>query len=90
MSSLLTSPQWSVLIYRVRDVAYQQKILQAFHRIAWPGITALGTQDAGEYFVIVDCETMLLEQRARRIVMRIDVLATRVLRSRLADSADLP
>jgi hypothetical protein len=86
MSSLHTSPEWSLLIYRVRDDAHQQKILRAFHRLATPGITVLGTQDGTDHFVIVDCETSPLEQHSRKTIVRLDPAATRVLRSRLVRS----
>jgi hypothetical protein len=87
MSSLRTSRDWSLLIYRVSGVAHQQKILHAFHRIAWPGITVVGTQAGTDLVVIVDCESATLERHARRIVHRLDSRSKRVLRCRLADSA---
>lgn len=78
-----SSSRWSLLIYRVSDDAAQQAILGAFHRIAWPGITVLGTRTDDERFVIVDCDTMSLESHARRIITRVDRRATRVLRSKV-------
>jgi hypothetical protein len=77
-----SSPRWSLLIYRVSGDDAQQAILGAFHRIAWPGITVLGTREGEDRFVIVDCESTDLEAHARRIIHRIDAHATRVLRSR--------
>jgi hypothetical protein len=82
MSSLHTAPEWSLLIYRVRDDVHQQKILHAFRRVAKLGITVLGTQEGADRFVIVDCETTALEEHARRIILRIDADARQVLRSR--------
>jgi hypothetical protein len=87
MTSLRTSRDWSLLIFRVSGVAHQRKILHAFHRIAWPGITVVGAQAGTDQVVIVDCESATLERHARRIVHRLDARATRVLRCRLADSA---
>lgn len=87
MSSPRISPEWSLLIYRVRDDVHQQKILHALHRVGRSGITVLGMQDGADHFVIVDCETTPLEQRVRHIILRIDPGATRVLRSRLPDPA---
>ncbi|MEV7397802.1 hypothetical protein [Aeromicrobium sp. NPDC092404] len=81
MSLLPVTPDWSLLIYRVRDDLHQQKILSAFHRIAWPGMTVLGTQNGAEHFVIVDCDSSALEVRARRIITHIDRDAVRILRS---------
>ncbi|VXC44505.1 hypothetical protein [Aeromicrobium sp. 9AM] len=90
MSSLSSSSEWSLLIYRVRDADRQQRILRAFHRIAWPGVAVLGTQDAMGVYVIVDCESTSLERHARRIIMRIDTSAVRVLRSVVPHAATAP
>jgi hypothetical protein len=75
------STRWSLLIYRVSGPEHQQRILRAFHRISWPGVTVLGTGIADESFVIVDCDSPSLEAHARHVVQRFDAGATRVLRS---------
>jgi hypothetical protein len=75
--------RWSLLIYRVSSDARQQRILRAFHRIASPGMTVLGTQSGPECFVIVDCDSMLHELRARRVIVGLDGAATKVLRSKI-------
>jgi hypothetical protein len=81
MSVRRTSPEWSLVIYRVSGHVQQQSILRTFHLVAWSGVTVLGTQDDDGQFVIVDCETVELEGHARRIVMGIDAGAVRLLRS---------
>jgi len=81
MSSLHPDSEWSLSIYRVSGDAFQQRILRAFHRIAWPGVTALGTQHDADHFVIVDCDSERRERHARGIILRIDPDATWTLRS---------
>jgi hypothetical protein len=75
--------RWSLLIYRVSGPARQQRILRAFHRIASPGMTVLGTQSGPDWFVIVDCDSMVHELRARRLIVGMDRAATRVLRTKV-------
>lgn len=86
MSLLHTQTEWSLLIYRVSGDAHQQRILHTFRRVAWPGVTVLGTNDEADRFVIVDCESGRREQHARAVIMRIDPDATRILRSRGQES----
>ena len=81
MSTLDTHSGWTLSIYRVSGDAVQQRILRAFHRIAWPGVTALGTQHDADRFVIVDCESDRRERHARGVILRIDPEATWTLQS---------
>jgi len=90
LSTLHTSASWSLLSYRVRDTECQQRVLEAFQRIAWPGITVLGTADADGIYVIVDCESSVLERHARRILLRVDPTAVRVLRSAVSHQEAAP
>ena len=81
MSSLQQSTEWSLLIYHVSAEASQQRILRAFHRIAWPGVTALGTHDDADCFVIVDCESEHRARHVRGVILRIDPDATQTVRT---------
>ena len=90
MSSTTPPSRWSLLIYRVTSEERQQRILRAFHRIAWPGMSVLGTQCDGDLFVIVDCDTLAHELHARRIIGRIDNHAVRMLRSRMSHLTLVP
>ena len=85
MSSLDTHSEWSLSIYRVSGDAFQQRILRAFHRIAWPGVTALGTQDDAECFVIVDCESEHRAGHVRGVILRIDPDAAQTVRANADD-----
>lgn len=75
--------RWSLLIYRVSGAIRQQRILRAFHRIASPGMTVLGTQSGEDWFVIVDCDSLVHELRARRVILELDWAATKVLRTKV-------
>ncbi len=75
--------RWSLLIYRVSSEGQQQRILRAFHRIASPGMTVLGSQCGADWFVIVDCDSMAHDLRARRLIIGLDGGASKVLRSKV-------
>lgn len=80
--SALPKFRWSLLIYRVSSEAQQQRILTSFHRSASPGMTVLGTRAGQERFVIVDCDTLAHDLRARRVIAGIDTGATKILRTK--------
>ena len=77
MSSMSEQRRWSVEIYRVLDHDRQQRILEAFRDMARAEVTALGTQSARDWFVVV--ETCSWDDRllARSTVAAIDVHAAR-------------
>lgn len=68
---------WKIHIYRVRDEDRQQRIVSAFKQMARPGVVALGTQSGPDFFVIVECCSLMNEVYARRVVRTIDPLADR-------------
>lgn len=73
----LAQPGWRIQIYSVRDCLSQQRILSAIHRIDSPGVVALGTQSGPDWFVIVECSSLVDQIRAHRIVTTIDPRAVR-------------
>ncbi|MCW2824914.1 MAG: hypothetical protein JWQ91_1831 [Aeromicrobium sp.] len=68
---------WPLHVYRVRDEARQQSILRAFRRIAYPGVTALGSRSGPECFVIAECRSFGDQIRARRVIRIVDPDAER-------------
>jgi hypothetical protein len=73
--------------YRLTSEPRQQRILRAIDRIDHPGITALGTTQDGEFFIVARCTTAAADVRVRRVVMSLDLLSERI--TPLAD-ADEP
>ncbi|TXL61526.1 hypothetical protein [Aeromicrobium terrae] len=71
------SPHWSVDVYRVSDREHQQRVLATFRAECRPAVTALGTQDATSWFVMI--ETSSTEDRlwSRLTVMAHDAMASR-------------
>lgn len=65
-------------IYRVTNEARQQRILRAIQRVADPAITALGTTTDGEHFIVAECASATADMHVRRIVVSLDLSATRV------------
>ncbi len=65
-------------IYRVTNEARQQRILRAIQRVADPAITALGTTADGEFFIVAECSSATADMHVRRIVVSLDLSATRV------------
>jgi hypothetical protein len=65
-------------IYRLTSEPRQQRILRAIDRIDHPGITALGTDEDGEFFIVAKCTTAAADIRVRRIVMSLDLLSERI------------
>lgn len=65
-------------IYRVTNEARQQRILRAIQRVADPAITALGTTTDGEFFIVAECASATADMHVRRIVVSLDLSATRV------------
>ncbi|MCW2770016.1 MAG: hypothetical protein JWR27_1449 [Aeromicrobium sp.] len=74
---------WSLHVYRVRDQQRQQRILTAFERIAYPGVTALGSRSGPEWLVIAECQSFGDQIRARRVIRTVDPDAERDRRSEL-------
>lgn len=65
-------------IYRVTNEARQQRILRAIERVGDPAITADGTTTDGEYFIVARSASATADMHARRIVISLDLSATRV------------
>lgn len=64
--------------YRLTSEPRQQRILRTIDRIDHPGITALGTTEAGEFFITATCASAAADVRVRRIVMSLDLLSERI------------
>lgn len=90
MSRKVASPTipWSVSVFHVSTLSGQERILRAFKRVDRPGVTAVGAHSDQGYFVVLDCERLVDELHARRVVTAFDPRATRSYfrRERHADS----
>ncbi len=71
------SSDWKIHIYRVRSEWHQQRILTIFHRVARPGLTALGTRSGPDWFVVVESGSLASSIHAARIITTIDPRAVR-------------
>lgn len=65
-------------VYRITNQVRQQRILRAIERVADPAITALGTTTDGEFFIVAESRTAVADMHVRRIVVSLDLSATRV------------
>ncbi len=65
-------------IYRVTNEARQQRILRAIDRVNDPAITAHGQSADDEFLIVTDCRTATADMHVRRIVVSLDLSATRV------------
>ncbi|MDR7086188.1 hypothetical protein J2X11_001027 [Aeromicrobium panaciterrae] len=65
-------------IYRVTNEARQQRILRAIERVSDPAITAEGQTADGEFFIVAKSSTAVADVHVRRIVISLDLSATRV------------
>jgi hypothetical protein len=68
---------WSVSVFRVSTLTDQERILRAFQRVDRPGVKAVGAHSDLGYFVVLDCERLVDELHARRVVRAVDRHATR-------------
>lgn len=64
--------------YRVTNEARQQRILRAIERVNDPAITAIGASNDGEFLIVADCRTAVADIHVRRMVVSLDLNATRV------------
>ena len=64
--------------YRVSNEPRQQRILRAIERVGDASITAHGTNSDGEFFVVASCASATADMHVRRIVISLDLSATRV------------
>ncbi|GAA3514437.1 hypothetical protein GCM10022234_06590 [Aeromicrobium panaciterrae] len=64
--------------YRVTNQARQQRILRAIERVADPAITALGATTGDEFFIVAECSSATADMHVRRIVVSLDLSATRM------------
>jgi hypothetical protein len=83
-----TPRQWSTEIYRVRDHASQQRILQTFREDVVHRFNALGTSSGPDWFVIVDTSTVEDRLSALQTIFALDSVATRVHSSKPAPLVD--
>lgn len=75
--NVVNSPtSWSVSVFRVSTLTDQERILQAFERVGRPGVKVLGAHNDDGYFVVLDCERLVDELHARRVVTAVDRRAT--------------
>ncbi len=76
----MSSSQRSVRssIYRVSNEARQQRILRAIERVGDPAIAADGTTTDGEFFIVAKSSSATADMHVRRIVVSLDLNATRV------------
>jgi hypothetical protein len=74
---VISPVQWSVSVFRVSKLTDQERILRAFQRVDRPGVKALGAHSDLGYFVVLDCERLVDELHALRVVRAIDRHATR-------------
>ena len=65
-------------LYRVTNEARQQRILRAIERVADPGITAHGVTTDGDYFIAATSTSATADVHVRRIVVSLDLNASRV------------
>lgn len=65
-------------IYRVTNEARQQRILRAIERVGDPAISADGTTTDGEFFIVARSSSATADVHVRRIVVSLDLNATRV------------
>ena len=79
MSRKVATPpiSWSVSVFHVSALSDQERILRAFERVDRPGVTAVGAHNDQGYFVVLDCERLVDELHARRVVKAFDPHATR-------------
>lgn len=71
------SPQWSVDVYRVTDGDSQQSVLTAFLIAGRPAVTALGTQNGPEWFVMIETQSPEDRRWSRRTLKAVDARAFR-------------
>lgn len=74
---LISPVLWSVSVFRVSALTDQERILRAFQRVNRPGVKAMGAHSDLGYFVVLDCESLVDELHARRVVRAIDRHAAR-------------
>ncbi|WP_332644997.1 hypothetical protein [Aeromicrobium sp.] len=65
-------------IYRVTNEPRQQRILRAIERVGDPAITAEGRTTDGEFFIVANSGSATADMHVRRIVISLDLSATRV------------
>lgn len=65
-------------IYRVTNEARQQRILRAIERVNDPAIAAYGQSTADEFFIVAESASATADMHVRRIVVSLDLSATRV------------
>jgi hypothetical protein len=76
--NVVNSPtSWSISVFTVSTLTDQERILHAFERVGRPGVKVLGAHNDDGYFVVLDCERLVDELHARRVVMAVDRHATR-------------
>lgn len=65
-------------IYRVTNEARQHRILRAIERVGDPAITAEAQTNDGEFLIVAKSTSATADMHVRRIVVSLDLNATRV------------
>jgi hypothetical protein len=65
-------------IYRVTNEARQQRILRAIERVGDPAITAEAQTTDGEFLIVAKSSSATADVHVRRIVVSLDLNATRI------------
>ena len=66
----MATPDWCVVIYQVTSREKQQEVLRFLQRV--PGLTALGTSEGDDDFVVFDCEDPGVRRSTEALIEGID------------------
>jgi len=66
----MATPDWFVVIFQVTSREKQQEVLEFLQRV--PGLTALGTSEGDDSFVVFDCENQATRRSAEVLIEGID------------------
>ena len=66
----MATPDWCVVIFQVTSREKQQEVLRFLQRV--PGLTALGTSEGDDNFVIFDCTDQATKRSAEVLIEGID------------------
>lgn len=66
----MAAPEWFVVTVQVTNSDKQQEVLESLQRI--PGLTALGTSEGDDNFVVFDCEDQTMKRSADVLIEGID------------------
>jgi hypothetical protein len=66
----MATPDWCVVIFQVTSREKQQEVLRLLQQV--PGLTALGTSEGDDNFVVFDCEDQAMKRSAEVLIEGID------------------